>query len=125
MFNQSDAVDFPLDFLVRLKSDEQNRTEQNRTEQNRTPVCVWGGASKGVVFSLLRLRAGLSVDTVIDVNPAKQGKFLPATGLKVLSPERALVDLPTNAAIYVMNSNYLQEIKEMSHNKFHYIGIDL
>jgi len=73
---------------------------------------------------LLRKRAGLTVDAVIDVNPAKQGKFLPATGLKVLSPERALVDLPGNAAIYIMNSNYLQEIKEMSHNKFNYIGID-
>ncbi len=114
VFDQSDAVDFPSDFLHRL----------NSGEQNRTPVCVWGGASKGVIFTLLRIRAGLSVDTVIDVNPAKQGKFLPATGLKVLSPERALVDLPGNAAIYVMNSNYLQEIKEMSHNKFNYIGID-
>jgi len=124
VFDQSDTVDFPSDFLSTLKSNEQNRTEQNRTEQNRIPVCVWGGASKGVVFSLLRLRAGLPVDTVIDVNPAKQGKFLPATGLKALSPERALVDLPGNAFIFVMNSNYLQEIKEMSHNKFNYIGID-
>ena len=114
VFIQSDSVDFPSDFLHRLNSEE----------ENRTPVCVWGGASKGVIFSLLRRRAGLPVDTVIDVNPAKQEKFLPATGLKVLSPERALADLPGNAVIHVMNSNYLQEIKEMSHNKFHYDVID-
>jgi SAM-dependent methyltransferase len=114
LFSQSDAVDFPSDFLYR----------SNFEEKNRMPVCVWGGASKGVIFSMLRMRAGLIVDAVVDVNPAKQGKFLPATGLKVLSPERALADLPGDAVIYVMNSNYLQEIKEMSHNKFEYIGID-
>jgi hypothetical protein len=31
---------------------------------------VWGGASKGVIFSLLRARAGHQVDLVIDINPA-------------------------------------------------------
>jgi len=138
-FDQSDAVDFPGDFLQGLNSEkqnrteqnrteqnrtEQNRTEQNRTEQNRTPVCVWGGASKGVIFSMLRQRAGLPVDSVIDVNSAKQGRFLPATGLQVLSPEQALAELPRNATIYVMNSNYLKEIKQISQSKFHYIGID-
>lgn len=114
VFDRSDAVDFPSDFLARLKSEE----------QNRTPLCVWGGASKGVIFSLLRKRAGLTVDTVIDINPAKQGKFLPATGLRVLSPERALVDLPDDAVIYVMNSNYLAEIKHMTGSRFNYLAID-
>ena len=77
-----------------------------------------------MIFSLLRKRAGLPVDAVIDVNPAKYGRFLPSTGLEVLSPQLALADLPIDAVIYVMNSNYLAEIKEMSQNKFHYIGID-
>lgn len=117
VFDRSDAVNFPSDFLNGFNL-------KKRPGQNTTPVSVWGGASKGVIFSLLRRRAGLPVDTVVDVNPAKQGKFLPATGLKVLSPEIALADLPSNSVIYVMNSNYLQEIIEMSHNKFHYIGID-
>jgi hypothetical protein len=72
---------------------------------------------------LLRKRAGLTVDVVVDVNPAKQGKFLPATGLQVLSPGRALAELPGTAVIYVMNCNYLEEIKEMSHSKYCYIGV--
>ena len=83
-----------------------------------------GGASKGVIFSLIRKRAGLPVDILVDVNPAKQGKFLPATGLKVSSPEQAIAELPSDALIYVMNSNYLDEIKPMTKNRFHYIGID-
>ena len=73
---------------------------------------------------MLRQRAGLPVDAVIDVNSAKQGRFLPATGLQVLSPEQALANLPHNAAVYVMNSNYLKEVKQMSQSKFYYIGID-
>jgi hypothetical protein len=73
---------------------------------------------------MLRKRAGFPIDAIVDVNPAKQGRFLPATGLKVLSPEQALAELPVDSVVYVMNSNYLAEIKEMSQNKFKYIGID-
>jgi hypothetical protein len=87
-------------------------------------VCVWGGASKGVIFSLLRQRAGYAVDVVIDVNPAKQGRYLPGTGLLVHSPATGLASLPSGSPIYVMNSNYLEEIKAMSNHQYHYIGID-
>jgi hypothetical protein len=114
VFTKEDAVSFPEDFLGSLGT--------NGLQES--PVCVWGGASKGVIFSLIRKRVGLPVDIVIDVNPAKQGKFLPATGLKVSSPEQALSELPGDALIYVMNSNYLDEIKTMTKNQFHYIGID-
>lgn len=109
-------VDFPSDFLTQLASGWQVETAD--------PVCIWGGASKGVIYSLLRNRAGMPVDVVIDVNPEKQGKFLPGTGLKVQSPQTGLIDLPSSTIIYVMNSNYMNEIKEMSKNKFKYIGVD-
>ena len=66
----------------------------------------------------------MPVDAVIDVNPAKQGRFLPAMGLKVLSPENALELYPAGTVVYVMNSNYLDEIKVMSKYRFHNIGVD-
>jgi hypothetical protein len=66
----------------------------------------------------------MPVDAVIDVNPAKQDQYLPATGLRVLSPEDALELYRAGTAIYVMNSNYLDEIKAMSKYRFHYIGVD-
>ena len=87
-------------------------------------VAIWGGASKGVIFALLKSRAGHNVDLVIDINPAKQGKYLPGTGLQVYSPESALTKLPEGSVIYVMNSNYLAEIRRMSNNAYQYIGID-
>jgi len=106
----NNQVNFPEDFA------------KNITEQDRT--AIWGGASKGVIFALLKERAGCPVETVIDINPAKQGKFLPGTGLQVKSPAHGLAELQIGSTIYVMNSNYLEEIKKMSGNIFNYIGID-
>lgn len=99
-----------------------NCPKQKQTKHNMT--AIWGAASKGVIFSLLKRRAGQPISIVIDINPAKQGKYLPATGLLVLSPSEALAILPKGATIYVMNSNYLEEIKQMSNNHFKYITID-
>lgn len=108
-----DRIVFPADFLDSLGKGA-----------TKGPSAVWGGASKGVIFTLLRERLGCPVELVIDINPAKQGKFLPATGLKVLSPEEGLAMLPSESTIYVMNSNYLKEIKQMSNNAYRYMSLD-
>lgn len=115
IIDRNDQVDFPPHFSKRISN-------QNRPEQTRT--AIWGGASKGVIFALLKARVGQSVSTVIDINPAKQGRFLPGTGLQVKSPDQGLAELQSGSTIYVMNSNYLEEIKQMSSNRFNYIGID-
>jgi SAM-dependent methyltransferase len=85
---------------------------------------LWGGASKGVIFSLYLQRAGVAVDAVIDINPAKQGRYLGVTGLRVSAPEDALPQLSRDDAIFVMNSNYLQEIVAATGNRFSYLTVD-
>lgn len=100
-----DAVPFPQDFTARL---------EREAGEELGPCVVWGGGSKGVIFSLLRERAGKPVDRVIDINPAKQGKYLPSTGLRVLSPAEGLAGLPKGSVIHVMNPNYLSEIAAMA-----------
>jgi hypothetical protein len=85
---------------------------------------VWGGASKGVIFALFMERAGARIDTVIDINPAKQGRFLAATGIRVQSPEEAMAHLPAGADVLVMNSNYLQEIEAATAHRFNCLPID-
>ena len=114
-YDDQNPVHFPHDFLHIL-------SEQNRREEKSD--AIWGSASKGVIFSLLKKREGILFNTVIDINPAKQGKFLPATGLKVQSPADALSSLAAGATIWVMNSNYLDEIKNMSGSTYNYICID-
>lgn len=111
----NDAVSFPEDF---------NSNLPRFSDGHRNSIAIWGGASKGVIFSLLMERVGIKVSTVIDINPAKQGHFLPATGLLVSSPEEGLQKLEVGSDLYVMNSNYFEEIKKLSFNRFNYIRID-
>jgi hypothetical protein len=108
----ADAPLFPSDFSDRLLSETQMEATGS--------TVVWGGASKGVIFSLLRERAGCPVDRVIDINPDKQGRYLPATGLRVMNPVDGLEGLPKGTTIHVMNPNYLEEIRAMAGPGFNY-----
>lgn len=114
--SNSDCVRLPLDFTKSLT--------RYLVIKSEGKVGIWGGASKGVIFSLLMSRYGNPVDFVFDINPAKQGKYLPATGLKVESPQKIFDLLAKESLLYVMNSNYLEEIKEMSQHSYNYLRID-
>lgn len=103
---------FPADFTGSLMT-------ANMTDRD----VVWGGASKGLIYALLRERAGCPVAGVIDINPAKQGKYLAATGLRVQSPEELLPKLAADSRIMVMNPNYTDEIKSMSGHAFEYLEV--
>ena len=97
---------------ARVPADFQGSLHRSITaDEAGEPVAVWGGSSKGVIFSAIRQRMRRPVTHVIDVNPAKQGRHLPVTGLRVLSPEEALRTLPRGTRTWVMNSNYLGEIE--------------
>lgn len=87
-------------------------------------VAIWGASSKGVIFSLFLQRAGVTLDHIVDINPAKQGRYLPLSGLRVSSPQEALETLPEGAHLLVMNSNYLKEIKRMTNERFVYHAVD-
>ena len=76
------------------------------------PIALWGAGAKGVNFALMVDPKASIIDHVIDINPVKQGKYLPGSGLPVLSP---MVAASRNAStIYVMNPNYLDEIRAMA-----------
>lgn len=112
VIDPADRVAFPDDFIAGIP-----------TEAPESGLVVWGGASKGVIFSLLCQRAGLPVAAVIDINDAKQGQYLPASGLRVSAPDEVLGDLAPGSPIYVMNPNYLGEIRQMSGDAFTYIEV--
>ncbi len=75
-------------------------------------IAIWGGGSKGVSF-LTSTGLGTAVDQVVDVNPFKQGKFLPGTGHLVVAPE-SLPEAPPDVVI-IMNPIYLDEIGSHLH----------
>jgi SAM-dependent methyltransferase len=72
-------------------------------------IFVWGAGAKGVTFCNLVDPAANRLAGVVDVNPAKQGKFLPGTGHAIVSPESALAS--GARAVLVLNPNYLAEVR--------------
>lgn len=118
------ALDEPmLEFPSSFMSGISRHAERLKAGQ-ATSTAIWGGASKGVIFAIQMKRAGAPVQKVIDINPAKQGRFLAVTGLQVLPPEAALADMPDGSDIIVMNPNYLGEIRELTAGRFQYLTTD-
>jgi SAM-dependent methyltransferase len=75
--------------------------------QDGRRIVLWGGGSKGVSF-LTTLGLTQEVAAVVDINPYKQGKFVPATGHEVIAPT-ALSDIRPDLVI-VMNPIYENEV---------------
>lgn len=105
-------LEFPDDFTGSLQG-----------SAARSSDIVWGGASKGVIYALMRERAGNPVEAVIDINPSKQGRFLAGTGLRVSAPEEVLPHVPKTTRILVMNPNYCEEIRKISKDEFTYVEV--
>lgn len=116
IITKKDYFHFPSNFLSAFDGLAQEAKGQTNV--------VWGGASKGVIFSLFLQRANIEIEYIIDINPAKQNKFIGATGLKISSPQYVINHLKKVLNIYVMNSNYMNEIREMTNNQFNYIKVD-
>lgn len=116
-----DVAGVPTDFLDSVSRHAQHLLR--RREETHSRSAVWGAASKGVIFSLFMERAGAPVDVAIDVNPAKQGRHLPVTGLCIDSPAAAVAQLAPGSDVFVMNSNYLDEIRNLSGDRFTYLTV--
>jgi len=70
---------------------------------------VWGAGSKGV--SLVNtLKVPEAIAALVDINPLKQGRFVPGTGHPVVAPA-TLKELKPNRVI-VLNPQYRQEITD-------------
>jgi SAM-dependent methyltransferase len=71
------------------------------------PVAVWGAGAKGTTF-LNVVAGGASIETVVDVNPRKRGKYIPGTGQRIVAAE-SLVEQGAGTVV-VMNPVYSNEI---------------
>ena len=89
------------------------RIEELRSE--RRQVVIWGAGAKGVMFlNLLRVAAGAGIDWVVDINPRKQGHFVPLMGQRIVRPDRLLQNPPD--LVVVMNPEYEHEVRSMIHD---------
>jgi hypothetical protein len=90
---------------------ERSRLTYWLTLLNSGRTLVWGAGAKGVTFCNLADPRAERVLAVVDVNPAKQGKYLAGTGHPILSPEAALGLRPD--AVLVLNPNYVAEVADV------------
>lgn len=94
---------------------EQDRIGAWRSEVKRMAargrVALWGAGAKGVTFANLVDDARDLLWCVVDVNPAKHGKFLAGTGHRIVAPD-ALGDERVDRAL-ILNPNYYDEISLM------------
>jgi 2-polyprenyl-3-methyl-5-hydroxy-6-metoxy-1,4-benzoquinol methylase len=72
---------------------------------------VWGAGAKGSTFLNLLDKGRQAVQYVIDINPAKQNKFIAGTGHAIHGPE-ILKTQPVDHII-IMNENYAAEIRQL------------
>ncbi len=72
-------------------------------------LVLWGAGAKGVTFANQVDPQGALIECVVDINPQKQGRFLPGTGHAIVSPA-ALREM-VSATVLVLNPNYVDEIR--------------
>lgn len=71
-------------------------------------VALWGASSKAVAF-LAAVDRNQAIAAAVDINPFKQDKYLPGSGVSVIAPER-LKTIDADLVI-VMNPIYVEEIR--------------
>jgi 2-polyprenyl-3-methyl-5-hydroxy-6-metoxy-1,4-benzoquinol methylase len=119
--SSSDPPERPSDALYRSFSTRfadkvaqwRRRIAESRSAGRQ--VVIWGAGAKGVMFlNLLRVTAGSGIDWVVDINPRKQGHFVPLMGQKIVGPDRLAQNPPD--LLVVMNPEYEGEIRETIEN---------
>jgi SAM-dependent methyltransferase len=73
----------------------------------RGKVSLWGAGAKGATFANLVDPECILIDCVIDLNPNKQGRYIPGTGHPIVAPTDLSRRGVTSAVL--MNPNYREE----------------
>jgi len=100
-----DIQQFADKYQAKLRSWRHRLREMDRHGKT---VAVWGAGSKGVMFLNIP-EAREQIRYAVDINPNKQGKYIPGGGQQIVSPDR-LKTYGVNVVI-VMNPIYGEEIK--------------
>lgn len=70
-------------------------------------VALWGAGAKGVTFANMIDSDRRWIDSIVDLNPSKQGHFVPGTGHPIIS-HRDLITRGVTSVV-LMNPNYFEE----------------
>ena len=103
----SDISSFATNYQSKV---ETGRHKLEHIEGRGKRSVVWGAGSKGVTF--LNTLKNLQIKYVVDINPHKQGMYIPGTGQQIVPP-KFLRDYQPDVII-VMNPIYKSEIRQLA-----------
>ena len=83
------------------------REKLDSLNKMQSKVILWGSGSKAVSF-LTTLDSKNHIQYVVDINPYRQGYFMPGTGQKIVGPEFLREYKPDT--VIIMNGIYREEI---------------
>ncbi|MHC3130119.1 MAG: methyltransferase domain-containing protein [Candidatus Bathyarchaeota archaeon] len=104
-------------YITSFATNYQNKIEMYRRKLENIKsrgqcAVVWGAGSKGATF--LNTLKNLQIEYVVDINPHKQGMYIPGTGQRIVPPD-FLRDYQPDIII-VMNPIYKTEIRQLAKN---------
>ena len=83
-------------------------------KKGSSSIYIWGAATKGVMFfHHLKLKFNNQFHlckAAIDINSKKYGKYMPSSGLPIISPEDYFIRAKASDILIVANPNYKDEI---------------
>ncbi|BFM08717.1 class I SAM-dependent methyltransferase [Halioxenophilus aromaticivorans] len=104
----SALTDLVATFPERFQAKQQEwQSRLNDYASQGKKVILWGGGSKAVAF-LSDFDTNATVEYVVDINPYRQGHFLPGSGIPIAGPE-FLTDYKPDVVV-IMNAVYCDEI---------------
>jgi SAM-dependent methyltransferase len=80
----------------------------NRASAAGKRTVLWGAGAKGVTF-LNVVPAGKEIGAIVDVNPRKQGMYIPGTGQPILAPQDLKLFQPE--IVVLLNPLYKPEVR--------------
>jgi len=96
-------------FLARLEERMQACEVKIEAFSKAGGCAVWGAAAKGATLVNAMDPQDRRIRFLIDINPAKQGKYVAGTGHAIVAPEHLQEPSGRVAGILNMNPNYLEE----------------
>jgi SAM-dependent methyltransferase len=88
------------------------RARLDEVESSSRRVAAWGAGARAITFFALYPDAARLVPAVVDINPGRQGLYLPGTAHRVDAPER-LVDVGPDVVL-ITNPTYEREIVQQA-----------
>lgn len=105
--------------IARLSQSYANKEHEMLARWNDTiealrqsgPVALWGAGAKGVTSASLFDPGSEIINSVVDLNPRKQGRYIAGSGHEIISPAQ-LVQRGVKSVV-LMNPNYVNEIRQL------------